>query len=87
LKHRVQACIAYSAAGEYNKELDATLAARASYARPNFNTNCIKVFADLSDGCNICKPFADCGDGFTNSFNRSGCDFGDGFFNRSSDLA
>jgi hypothetical protein len=46
LKHRVQACIAYSAAGAYNKELDATLAARASYARPNFNTNCIKVFAD-----------------------------------------
>ena len=46
LKHRVQACIAYSAAGETNSELDATLAARASYARPNFNTNCIKVFAD-----------------------------------------
>lgn len=46
LKHRVQACIAYSAAGETNANLDATLAARASYARPNFNTNCIKVFAD-----------------------------------------
>jgi hypothetical protein len=52
-----------------------------------FFFGCIKVFADLSDGCNICKPFADCGDGFTNSFNRSGCDFGDGFFNRSCNLA
>ena len=46
LKHRVQACIAYSAAGETNANLDATLADRASYARANFNPNCIKVFAD-----------------------------------------
>lgn len=46
LKHRVQACIAYSAAGETNADLDATLAVRTSYVRPNFDTNCIKVFAD-----------------------------------------
>jgi predicted amidohydrolase YtcJ len=46
LKHRVQACIAYSAAGHPNVDLDATIADRAKYARTNFDPNCIKVFAD-----------------------------------------
>ena len=46
LKHRVQACIAYSAAGHPNVDLDATIADRAKYARANFDPNCIKVFAD-----------------------------------------
>ncbi len=45
-KHRVQACIAYSEAGKPNPVLDATLANRSKYSRPNFNVNCIKVFAD-----------------------------------------
>jgi|688.fasta_scaffold03907_18 predicted amidohydrolase YtcJ len=46
LKHRIQACIAYSAAGHPNADLDATIADRAKYARANFDPNCIKVFAD-----------------------------------------
>jgi len=46
LKHRVQACIAYSAAGHPNVDLDATIADRTKYARANFDPNCIKVFAD-----------------------------------------
>lgn len=46
LKQRVQACIAYSEAGQVNPKLEAALAARASLARANFNPNCIKIFAD-----------------------------------------
>lgn len=46
LHQRVQACIAYSAAGKINPDLDGTLAERSKYARPNFRPDCIKVFAD-----------------------------------------
>lgn len=46
LKQRVQACIAYSEAGQANPDFDRTVADRAKYARPMFNANCIKVFAD-----------------------------------------
>jgi hypothetical protein len=46
LKQRVQACIAYSEAGQANPDFDRTVEDRAKYARPLFNANCIKVFAD-----------------------------------------
>jgi predicted amidohydrolase YtcJ len=46
LKQRVQACIAYSESGRSNPAFEQTLADRAKFARPTFNANCVKVFAD-----------------------------------------
>jgi predicted amidohydrolase YtcJ len=46
LKHRVQACIAFSEAGRANPAFDATVADRKTFARATFNADCIKVFAD-----------------------------------------
>jgi predicted amidohydrolase YtcJ len=46
LKHRVQACIAFSESGKPNPEFERTLADRKQFARATFNTDCVKVFAD-----------------------------------------
>jgi predicted amidohydrolase YtcJ/glyoxylase-like metal-dependent hydrolase (beta-lactamase superfamily II) len=46
LKQHVQACVAYSAAGKINPDLDATIADLKRYTRPNFRADCVKVFAD-----------------------------------------
>ncbi|MFM9935730.1 MAG: amidohydrolase [Novosphingobium sp.] len=46
LKQRVQACIAFSESGRPNPEFERTLADRKQFARPTFNAECVKVFAD-----------------------------------------
>lgn len=46
LRQHVQACIAFSEAGQANPGFEQTVAARRQYGRKTFNANCIKVFAD-----------------------------------------
>lgn len=46
LVQHVQGCMAYSAAGQVNPDLPALIADRGRYTRPNFRTDCVKVFAD-----------------------------------------
>lgn len=46
LHQTVQACMAYSVAGKREPEFDALIAARKSFARPNFDPACVKVFMD-----------------------------------------
>lgn len=46
LKQRIQACIAFSESGKPNPEFEQTLATRKQFARPTFNADCVKVFAD-----------------------------------------
>ncbi len=46
LVQHVQGCMAYSGAGKINPDLPALIADRERYTRPNFRTDCIKVFAD-----------------------------------------
>ena len=46
LHQTVQACMAYSVAGKREPEFDELIATRKSFARPNFDPACVKVFMD-----------------------------------------
>lgn len=46
LVQHVQGCMAHSGAGKLNPDLPALIRDRKQYERPNFRTDCVKVFAD-----------------------------------------